>query len=154
MAASPLTSPPSTARGASLRVLLSTVCSDAHTWNLVYLDMLLRNLGHVVHNLGPSVPDRLLLRECLRSRPDLVVISTVNGHGLADGLRQIRALRRRRRLAAVPVVIGGKLSTTAQDGGEPAARKLLAAGYDAVFADEGDLARFRALVDGLAARAA
>lgn len=153
MAASPLTSAPSTSRAARLRVVLTTLPSDAHTWNLVYIEMLLRSLGHEVANLGPSVPERLLLAECRRWRPDLVVISTVNGHGCADGLRVLRALRRKRRLAGVPVVIGGKLSTSAREG-EDASRQLLAAGYDAVFADGEDLDRFRAFVGTLAARAA
>ena len=33
------------------------------------------------------------LDECLRVRPRLVVISTVNGHGLVDGQRAVEALR-------------------------------------------------------------
>ncbi|MGW7413543.1 cobalamin-dependent protein, partial [Streptomyces sp. NPDC054863] len=57
------------------RVLVSSVSSDSHTWNLVYLQLVLEELGHEVRNIGACVPDDLLLEECLAHRPALVVIS-------------------------------------------------------------------------------
>ncbi|RSS28493.1 hypothetical protein EF906_35725 [Streptomyces sp. WAC08241] len=80
---------------------------------------------------------------CLELRPELVVVSSVNGHGFTDGLRLIRALRAVPELAGTPVVIGGKLVT---DGlrNVGMVRRLTAAGYDRVF-DDGELADFRAM---------
>lgn len=133
-----------------LEVLIAGGASDAHTWNLVFLHLLLEESGHRVVNLGPCVPPALLLRECRAHEPDLVVVSSVNGHGYRDGLGTIAALRAEPALAALPVVIGGKLGL---DGArqESAAGRLAAAGYTAVF-DDADLGAFLDLVSGLAAR--
>jgi methylaspartate mutase sigma subunit len=122
---------------------VTSVSSDAHTWNLVYLQLVLEELGHQVTNLGPCVPDTELVAHCVRLRPDLVVVSTVNGHGARDGARVIRTLRARPELAGTTVVIGGKLDTA---GGTDSAvtRRLLAAGFDAVFGE--DVTAFRAFL--------
>ena len=122
-------------------VLLSSVSSDSHTWNLVFLQLLLEETGHDVVNVGACVPDELLLSECVAHRPDAVVISTVNGHGHVDGRRLIARLRADERLSGLPVVIGGKLGV---GGGRDAglASELVAAGFDTVFADGADVRRF------------
>jgi methylaspartate mutase sigma subunit len=138
------------ASGRCLDVVLSGLSSDAHTWSLVYLELLLEELGCGVTNLGACTPDETIVAQCLARRPDLVVISSLNGHGCQDGLALIGALRARPELAATPVVIGGKLDVAG--GGNAAA--LLAAGFDAVFEDSAELGGFRSLVRSLAARAA
>ncbi|MEU1801414.1 cobalamin-dependent protein [Streptomyces sp. NPDC019937] len=98
---------------------------------------LIEELGYRVVNLGPCVPDDVLIEECRAVRPEMVVISSVNGHGYQDGLRVIRRLRAGGPLATTPVVIGGKLGVTGGEDGERAA-ELMAAGYDAVFDDGAD----------------
>ncbi|SER24065.1 methylaspartate mutase sigma subunit [Actinokineospora terrae] len=121
-------------------VVISGTSSDSHTWNLVYLQLLVRELGHPVLNLGPCVPDDLLVAECARTGPRLVVISTVNGHGYADAVRVAPRLRARRELAGTRLVIGGKLGIH----GAAAARRrdqLVAAGFDRVY-EETELAAF------------
>ncbi|MFI6039786.1 cobalamin B12-binding domain-containing protein [Streptomyces sp. NPDC051315] len=123
-----------------LTVVVSSVASDAHTWNLVFLQLLLEELGHRVANLGACVPDELLVQQCRRHRPDLVVISSVNGHGANDGRRVVRELRGHPETAAIPVVIGGKLGIGGAGSTEHAG--LLEAGFDAVFEDGTGLASF------------
>ncbi|WP_028648818.1 cobalamin B12-binding domain-containing protein [Nocardiopsis sp. CNT312] len=132
--------------------VLSGTSSDSHTWNLVFLQLLLEEAGHRVVNLGPCVPDRLFVEECRTRTPRLVVVSSVNGHGYGDGLRMIRALRDAPGTGRVPVVIGGKLGVggTLED---ERAEDLLAAGYDAVFAD-GDTDAFTVYLSGPVVRAA
>ncbi|MBO4254981.1 cobalamin B12-binding domain-containing protein [Streptomyces griseorubiginosus] len=133
-------------------VLITGTSSDAHTWNLIFLQLLLEEWGHDVINLGPCAPDELVLRSALEQRPDLLVVSSVNGHGHQDGLRLVRTLRGRPQLAATTMVIGGKLGTDGlRDLGQ--LRRLLDAGYDRVF-DDGDVASFHALVSRLPVRAA
>ena len=123
------------------RVLLSSVSSDAHTWNLVFLQLLLEEHGHDVTNLGACVPDDLLVAECRRLLPDVLVISTVNGHGYADGRRVISLLRAQPELRELTVVIGGKLGVAGElDQGHAA--ELVALGFDAVFQDGADLDPF------------
>ncbi|MEV7085129.1 cobalamin-dependent protein [Streptomyces sp. NPDC093085] len=134
--------------GRRRRVLLSSVSSDAHTWNLVFLQLLLEEMGHDVTNLGACVPDEMLVEECAALRPDLVVISTVNGHGYADGKRLIGKVRAGAAGRDTPVVIGGKLGIT---GGTQAAAShdLLMAGFDAVFQDDADPAALGRFMDTL-----
>jgi methylmalonyl-CoA mutase cobalamin-binding subunit len=134
------------------RVLLSTVSSDAHTWNLVFLQLLLEEMGHEVVNLGPCVPDRLLLDSMRRVRPDLLVVSTVNGHGRLDGARVIRKLRADPVAGDVPAVIGGKLGIDG-DEGTAAARALVDAGFVAVFTDTADASSIGRLLGALPQRA-
>lgn len=124
-----------------LHIVVSATASDAHTWNLVFLQLLLEELGHRVTNLGPCVPDEVLLTECRRHRPDLVVISSVNGHGCHDGIRLIRRLRADPGVGATPAVIGGKLAV-ANAPAQP--QRLIEAGFDAVFID-GDQTSIAAL---------
>jgi len=117
-----------------LDIVVTSTPSDSHTWNLVYLQLLLEELGHRVVNLGACVPGSLLAAECTLRRPDLVVVSTVNGHGYQDGLRTVSALQGVPALADVPVVIGGKLGTAGPD--PASARRLISAGFTLVFDDE------------------
>jgi methylaspartate mutase sigma subunit len=122
-------------------ILITTVSSDAHTWNLVFLQLLLEEAGFPVVNLGACVPDELVLAECRRIRPDTVVVSTVNGHGGLDGARLIRRLGAEPDLAGIRVVIGGKLGVRGRADRDVGAT-LQAAGYDAVFLDDADPAAF------------
>jgi len=134
-----------------LPVVVTSVPSDSHNWNLVFLQLVLEELGHQVANLGPCVPDGLLIAECLRLRPALVVVSTVNGHGFFDGMRLIRRFRARQELAAIPVVIGGKLGIDGS-GGEWNRRQMLSAGFDAVYEDgAASMVAFRSYVGRLTA---
>jgi methylaspartate mutase sigma subunit len=127
-------------------VLLSSVSSDSHTWNLVFLQLLLEETGHDVVNLGACVPDELLLSECHEHRPDAVVLSTVNGHGHADGRRLIGRLRADETLSDLLVVIGGKLDVSGSEDTGLAA-ELVMAGFDAAFPDGTDLADFVTYLD-------
>jgi methylaspartate mutase sigma subunit len=132
-----------------IRVVLSSVFSDSHTWNLVFLQLLLEEHGCQVTNLGACVPEELLLDRCRALRPDLVVISTVNGHGHIDGSSLARRLRRDRETADLPMVIGGKLGVGGLSGIE-LRRELLDAGFDMVV-DDSDTERLVGLVEALRA---
>jgi methylaspartate mutase sigma subunit len=134
-------------------VVVTSLSSDAHTWNLVYLELLLQELGCRVTNLGACTPDETIVRECSARRPDLVVISTLNGHGRQDGMRLIGALRARPELVTTPVVIGGKLDVAGGGDGRNAAL-LMAAGFDAVFEDTAGLTSFRSYIYSLPSRTA
>jgi methylaspartate mutase sigma subunit len=123
-----------------LRLLLCSVASDSHMWNLVALQLELEGMGHEVLNLGSCTPVELVLEACLAQRPDCVVVSTVNGHGHVDGAQLIVALRSDPRLAGLPVVIGGKLGVHGAADTDLAG-ELLRVGYDAVFPVGADDAR-------------
>ncbi|MFJ9113821.1 cobalamin B12-binding domain-containing protein [Streptomyces sp. NPDC102283] len=114
-------------------VLIAAPASDAHTWNLIYLQLLVEELGHPTVNLGPCVPDETIVDACLLYRPRLLLLSSVNGHGHQDGMRLITRIRATADLAALPVVIGGKLGISGADPDH--ADDLRDAGFDAVFPD-------------------
>lgn len=133
---------------AGLDIVVTSLASDAHTWNLVFLQLVLEELGHRVVNLGACVPDDLLVSECARHAPDLIVVSSVNGHGFHEAKRVIAALRAEPGLAATPVVVGGKLGIDGP-GGRDRGAILAEAGFDAVFEDAGSIAAFRAFLDRL-----
>jgi methylaspartate mutase sigma subunit len=118
----------------ALEIVLTSVASDSHTWNLVFLELLFTELGHRVTNLGPCVVPDLLLRSCRAANPDLIVMSSVNGHGFQDGKRAVQALRRSADLAQIPTIIGGKLGIAGLSD-RSNIRELLDAGFDAVFED-------------------
>jgi methylaspartate mutase sigma subunit len=130
-------------------VLLSSVSSDSHTWNLVYLTLLLEEHGYEVTNLGSCVPDDLLIRTARQERPDAIVISSVNGHGRIDGDRVVRKLRMDADTARIPAVIGGKLGITGA--GVEADAELLDAGFTAVFGDTDARELITALADMIGA---
>lgn len=95
--------------------VLATVPSDSHTWNLLFIQLLMEESGWSVISLGSCTPVARLLDECLRLTPDMIVISTVNGHGAQEA-----------------VGLGGKLCTSEEDQ-HGAAAELVRAGYCGVF---------------------
>lgn len=129
--------------------LVSGTSSDSHMWNLVYLQLLLEEIGFTVVNLGACVPDPVLVTACLRHRPALTVLSSVNGHGCVDAARAVAAMRARPALATMPVVVGGSLGVTGGDT-EAHAAMLERAGADATFEGPGAVEAFRRFVAGLA----
>lgn len=132
-----------------LKVVLSSVSSDSHTWNLVFMQLLLEELGHEVINLGACVPDEMIIEECANHSPDMLVISSVNGHGNIDGERMIRRMRADPRMAKLPAVIGGKLGTKGADNLQYN-KTLLEAGFSAVFEDAGGIKQFENFVRDVA----
>ena len=114
-------------------VVLTSVSSDSHTWNLVFLQLLLEYLGHRVTNLGACTPDEDIIDACKHHEPDLLVVSTVNGHGNIDGQRLISRLRQEPQLEHLPAVIGGQLGVRGIGDRTILTKRLLCAGFDAVF---------------------
>lgn len=135
-----------------LDVIVTGLPSDAHTWNLVYIQLLLEDMGHRVVNLGSCVPHDEVVTACAALQPDLLVVSSVNGHGAHDGRLLIEAVRARRELDGLPAVIGGKLAVT-DEGNEQRALELTRAGFDAVFQDSVDTLAFPGFVGSVSARA-
>lgn len=131
-----------------LRCLLVTVESDSHMWNLTYLQKVLEEQGVVLRNLGCCTPVDHVVCQVQQWRPDLVVVSTINGHGHHG----VWVLLERLRAAgsAVPLVVGGRLSTAVADDARIRA-DLLARGCAGVFVGEGAVDRLRALIRRAAA---
>lgn len=125
---------------ATFRCVLSTVESDSHLWNLVYLQKLLEEHGAEVRNLGTCTPVQSVAEAIRADRPDLLVVSSVNGHG-SHGARVLLSALRERGLE-VPCAIGGKLTTAVSDD-DRVRRELLELGYTDVFLGDDAIDRFR-----------
>ncbi|MGW5271496.1 cobalamin B12-binding domain-containing protein [Streptomyces sp. NPDC004044] len=132
----------------AMKFIVSSVSSDAHMWNLVFLQLLLEEHGGDVINLGACVPDDLIIEECRQERPDVLVLSTVNGHGHLDGMRLIRKMRSQPDLQDLRVVIGGKLGVRGKENVQ-FIEGLSESGFDAVFESEGALQNFNEFLRNL-----
>lgn len=115
--------------------LLFTVSSDSHSWNLVFMEYLLTEKGFNVKNLGTCTPIDEVVYETNKSQYDLLVLSTVNGHGYLEG-PEISKLIRGNENYHNNIVIGGKISTdNSKESIELKTKLLKQAGFDAVFDD-------------------
>ncbi len=127
--------------------LLTGVRSDSHTWNLAYLNLHLEEHGFDVCNLGATVSHEDILQQVKRLSPDLLVVSSVNGHGFIEGREIASALSAN--LSYLPKVIGGLLSTDPRE--EPSVKAVLQAdGFDAVFVGPGSIDEFSTFLDSVA----
>ncbi|POA19204.1 methylaspartate mutase [Pseudomonas sp. FW300-N1A1] len=115
--------------------LLSTVPSDSHSWNLVFMEFLLNDLGYKVENLGPNTPMDDVIARLNRNGCAIAVISTVNGHGYIEGAELAQRIRNETNHIE-GLYIGGKICT--ENDALTIARHsdtLRAAGFDEVFDD-------------------
>ncbi|MFG2860300.1 cobalamin B12-binding domain-containing protein [Streptomyces sioyaensis] len=115
--------------------VVTTISSDAHTWNLVYLQIVLEERGWRVINLGSCTPVELVVESLTESDVDLLVVSTVNGHGLLEVPALLDAVLHVPARSRPPVVLGGKLSTHGEINDEEVQR-LREMGFAEVFAKE------------------
>ena len=125
----------------AMRIFLTSISSDSHTWNLVFLQLLIEKQGHTVINLGCCVSDVEIIKRSYEEEIDLVVVSTVNGHGYIEGNRLILSFKREKKIAHIPVVIGGKFGISGKDNTKHYP-SLLKNGFDAVFGDSPNLVAF------------
>lgn len=128
------------------RAVVATVPSDSHMWNMVFIELVLREHGWDVLNLGACTPPDLVVETCLAERPDMLVISSVNGHGHIGGRKVIGLIRQQSELDYMPAVIGGKLGTLGADN-SVFADPLVAAGYSAVFMESEGLPAFTRFIE-------
>ena len=123
--------------------IVATSPDDSHAWNLVGVQLMLEQRGFRVVNLGPCTPTAELAEQIRDRRPALVVISTVNGHGLMSlppmldllDLYQARGLSR--------IVVGGLLTTRRTLTSNETA-SLRAGGIDGIFTGADAWERFDA----------
>lgn len=128
------------------KALISSISSDSHTWNLVFMQLLLEERGIEVINIGNCVPGSELIQACHHHRPDLLLISSVNGHAHIEGMDIITAIKHHDMLRSMKVVIGGKLGIAGKENNQYVA-KLLDAGFDQVFSGDDAVLQFEEYLD-------
>lgn len=121
------------------KVLLAGPPADAHTWNLIYLELLLQENGFCVTNLGPNVAHALLFETLTQKPHDLVVMSCLNGSVKQEGLALMEERSSRTRGGEI-FVIGGALQEQEDINGTQ--RALMQAGFLDAFLNESDPSRF------------
>ncbi|MEV6559326.1 cobalamin-dependent protein [Nocardia sp. NPDC051756] len=122
------------------RCVLCTVESDSHLWNLVYLQKLLEEHGASVHNLGTCTPVDNVAAAIREDRPDLLVVSSVNGHGFHGAQVLLNHLKENG--LEVACAIGGKLTTAVSDD-DRVRSELLELGFTDVFLGDDAIDRFQ-----------
>ena len=134
-------------------VLITTIPSDSHTWNLMYMRLLVAEHGAAVDCLGGCVPYTHTADQVVAQKPDLVIVSTVNGHGSQQGGELLHIARDRLGASTPPFVIGGQIAVeTARY--PVAAEALIRAGYERVFYRESAIPAFnRFMCDFVASHA-
>lgn len=134
-----------------MNIILTTIPSDAHTWNLIYMQLALEERGHAVTNLGACTQTTTLISQCLEIQPDLIVVSSINGHAYIEGVELLNALKAHSELQQAIVVIGGKLCVNREQN-QMAYQKLRDCGFDAIFDDkEATLQYFDSFLESISA---
>ena len=121
--------------------LLTTTASDSHTWNLVYLQLLLHENAISTVSIGPCAAVDDVLAAITKIKPSAVVVSTVNGHGAVQVRELLASAQQTIGASMPPVVVGGKLTTRGMDGVEME-EEMMRAGASAVFLGEHAVPRF------------
>ncbi len=115
--------------------LLATVPSDSHSWNLIFMEFHMTDHGLDVTNLGPNTPAQEILKNLKHKHFDIVVISSVNGHGSIEGLELISSIKTEAKYSG-EVYLGGKICTaTKEDTVSEHIEELERAGFERVFDD-------------------
>lgn len=123
------------------KILITSISSDSHTWNLVYMQLLCEELGCDVVNIGNCIPHDYLIQKLHYCKPDILLISSVNGHGYIEGIEIIRKIKNYRMLRQIISVIGGKLDTQ-RCINSAHIQKLYDEGFNGVFVEENSIDRF------------
>jgi methylaspartate mutase sigma subunit len=125
--------------------IVATIPSDSHTWNLVFIELLLVEHGYEVINLGACTPTDLIVSLCQELGPALLVVSTVNGHGHEEGLEIGRALGALPAEARPVSLIGGKLALHGPSS-DSALAALRQAGFHAALDGADSLQEFKGIL--------
>jgi methylmalonyl-CoA mutase cobalamin-binding subunit len=111
--------------------IVATTVDDSHVWNLVGVELKLRDRGFAVRNLGACTSPAEIAEAVRTYRPALLAISTINGHGALSIAPILETLEQYQLKRAVKIVVGGLL-TTDPALAPAAAQRLLDHGVDAV----------------------
>lgn len=124
-----------------MKILLSTIPSDSHMWNLVFMQLYLEEMGHDVTNLGICVPLDTLISESDKLKPDIIVISSINGHANIEGVLLAQTVKYSNTLKKIPLILGGKIGTKGCDNAQYV-DDLIKAGFDSIFIEENSIDLF------------
>ena len=135
-----------------MKAIIGTIPSDSHSWNLVFMQMLLQEENIDAQVLGICTPYEAYARAIQTHRPQLIVVSSINGHGFSQGQDIPAFIRGQAREPLPPIVIGGKL-VTGNDFDRSKEQALLRAGFDKVYWSDSSITEFIAYVRGIHAQA-
>ena len=127
------------------RAILSSTPCDSHAWNLIYIELFLKEHNFEVINLGCCVSNEDLIESIQKNNPDIVVISSVNGYLYRELLKMLPTLNKIKKLFdyKFKLVVGGKL--TVDDRNSNFLKKeLVKIGIDKIFLDNEPLSNFSA----------
>lgn len=133
-----------------MKTLLTSTPSDSHTWNLIYMELFLQENGCHVYNLGACVPIQKFSQAIDTFQPELVVISSINGHLFQDAIEMIKGLECKN---SPRFIAGGKIGISTHSMHFQKV-KLKQLGYDEVFTEKNSLCHFKNYLHNLQRRRA
>ena len=137
-------------RRAQHLAVVATTPDDSHIWNLVGVQLKLEERGFQVCNLGACTPAELVAEVVRNLQPELLVISSINGHGAISMSAVIRALEEYQVKRSTTIIAGGLLTTDPTRSGIAAA-ELVELGCSGVFSGDDAWIRFDRFIKRLRA---
>ncbi len=125
-----------------LKALILGTPSDAHTWNLFYLELILKESGFqtAVHGCCISYPE--ISKAVNLDHWDLIVVGSLNGHFYYESKQTFQAIISGITGKRPPIVAGGKIDVYDRDI-EFLERAIMRQGYDNVFFGSDSVDRFK-----------
>jgi methylaspartate mutase sigma subunit len=125
-----------------LNIILLGTHSDSHTWNLIFMELFLKENNCQVRNLGACVSIEEISEETKKFPPDLIIVSSINGHLFQDGIKIINSLNQKFPKKLPPLVIGGRMGVSVIES-DFQKKKLHKLGYEGVFVGQNSLIHFK-----------
>ena len=89
--------------------------SDAHTWNLFYLDLILKESGFNSEVLGGCVNLRDVTKKVGTSYWDIILVSSLNGHFYLESQSVLKSIKKGLGARNPIIVAGGNVDTSNRD---------------------------------------
>jgi methylaspartate mutase sigma subunit len=121
--------------------IVATTPDDSHMWNLVGVQLKLEERGFIVKNLGSCTPPTEIAELVRDLKPDLLVISTINGHGVFSISAILETLQEYQMIRTAKIIVGGLLTTDPELAAKAEA-ELIAQGVGSVLTGENAWDRF------------
>lgn len=125
--------------------------SDAHTWNLFYLDLILKESGFSSEVLGGCVNLKDITKKVSTSHWDIIVVSSLNGHFYLESQSVLKSIKKGLGASNPIIVAGGNIDTNNRDI-DFLERTVKKQGYDEVFFRSDSIKKFQTYCEAIFSR--
>jgi len=131
-----------------VKVLLCVLGNDIHVVANRMLDLICRERGCVTVNLGALTPADEVIEAVADNRPDLLLVSTLNGQGYPEASRLMASIKENIQAAYRPAIwLGGNLFVGDYNDSEK--QRYLDLGFDKVYSRPRNFNKFSSDLDDI-----